>query len=279
MKKQILYMMIFNVCIAAVAVSNIYEYITTGDIRDIIFAITLLCAVGRNVFKILKKDSKYMRETENTEWFWTAIICVGLIAVRFALPMMQAATSSRIDYAAQLNLGRYTPYYRNIPTDDFNELYQQLLDNDWGAFFLPSKLIPGNTNVHNISTVEDTITVEYGNKKDVTMRFVQTRNDVGVGKSKLDKPDEGQCIAETLTEEITVDNMAVTQTITNIEASDNSQKSVTVYTYNWSKGQLHFLLEVAGSSQDNQEKMINEIYEIISKIDSVEVYTSNYGGL
>ena len=275
MKKQIVYMMLLNVCITILGVYNIYEYVTTGDGSDIVFAVILLFTAGRSAFKILKKDSKYMHEIENNpNNSWTVIICVILVAIRFAIPAVRANTSAKIDYAAQLNLGRYTPYYRNIPTDDFNELYQQLLDNEWGAFFLPSKLIPGNTTIHNISTVDDTITVEYGNKKDVTMRFVQTRNDADTGESKLDKPGDGQYITGTLTEEITVENMVVTQTITNIEVFDNSQKSVTVYTYNWSKGQLNFLLEVADSSQNNQEKMIDEIYTIISKIDSVDVNDS-----
>ena len=184
---------------------------------------------------------------------------------------MQAKTASRIDYASQLNMGRPTPYYRHIGNEAFNILYQELLDNGWGGFWLPTRIVPG-TSVYMLNTYNDDITVEYGDKSNATVRFIQNRKgEVTKDRQFMEISDE-QYIAGTSTEVKTIGDFEVTVEVNKIWPKNSEPSPKTVYTYWWEKGNYSFFMEAICDSLQDMEQIEKQIEDMIGSMQIVKVY-------
>ncbi|MBE6879018.1 MAG: hypothetical protein E7488_07635 [Ruminococcaceae bacterium] len=273
MKKQIIYSLLVSVSLIVLGVINFYEVINKGRIQDLLFSAILLSSGIRGVVKVLKKDNDFINNKENNN-FYVVIFCVGWVLIRFMMPTISSAyknsDSYQEDYTAQLNVGRPATYYCHIPNDDFNSLYQQLLNNDWKLFFLPSKVIPGNSTVRNVNTYGDNITVEYGDRHNTTVRFIQNRDGAETSDRQFTKLADKEFISETSTEEFEIGNYKVTETTTVISSTADGTETRTVYSYSWNVGKhTHFI-----ETTVDMESKFNSMHTMIGSMHKIEVYDS-----
>jgi len=271
MKKQTIYSLLIGVSLIALSVLNFYEYMNKTRAQDLFFAILLFSSGVDRFKKMLKKGSDGTDDSEKHNFYSVAFLVV-LVILSFMMPKISFAyknsESYQTDYAAQLNLGRPTTYYCHIESDDFNSLYQQLLDNDWRVFFLPRKVIPGNSTVRNVNTYGDNITVEYGDRHNTTVRFIQNRTGVETSDRQFTKLADKEFIAETSTEEFEIGNYKVTETTTVISSTAADTENRTVYSYSWNVGKhTHFI-----ETTVDMESKFDSMHTMIGSMHKIEVY-------
>ena len=270
MKKQMIYHWTVIVCLIGLGFLNIYEYINTGRIMDMYFAISLFSLGAVRGVRILKKDNEYMQKTENDKSsFHSLVLIIVLTILSFAIPNLSTTskTYAEKDYASMLSLGRPTSYFKHIASDDFNELYQQLLDNNWSNFRLPDKVIAGNSTVRSVSVFEDNITVEYGERFNTTVRFVQNRRGITNNNGQFTKLAEKEYIADTLTEEIQIGKYSVTQRKIKICSDTMNNEYRTVYSYSWKTGNYSYFIETTC----DMEKDFDEMQAMIESMCNIDV--------
>ncbi len=269
MKKGLIYYFLFYASCMIYAAVKFSSYITTKNITDlvlaIVFTVLMLGYALRSTVSVFKKEKK-----ENAD---IRLVVFGfvLLAINLFMPnimdfAMHQNTETK-DYASILNFGRPTPYYRHIESDVFNNLYQQLLDNGWSNFRLPSKVISGNSTVRGVSTYEDNITVEYGDKFNTTVRFIQNRNGVQTSDRQFTKLAEKEVVLETFTKEIPTANFTVIEEITVISSDAEGTISRTVYSYSWKTGNYSYFIETTC----DMEKDFDEMQTMIESMQNINV--------
>ena len=272
MRKGIIYYLLFYASCLIFAAVKISAYITTKNTTDLILALVFIALMLgyalRSISMIFKKDKS---ETSDIR-----IVVLGfvLLAINLFMPNIIGTfteqTTAEKDYASMLNFGRPTEYYCHIENDDFNSIYQQLLDNDWRIFFLPTKVIPGNSTVRNVNTYGDNITVEYGDRHNTTVRFIQNRNGVETSDRQFTKLADKEFIAETSTEEFEIGDYKVTETTTVISSTAEGAETRTVYSYSWNVGKhTHFI-----ETTVDMESKFSSMHTMIESMHKIEVYDS-----
>lgn len=269
MRKGIIYYLLFYASCLIFAAVKISAYITTKNTTDLILALVFIALMLgyalRSISMIFKKDKS---ETSDIR-----IVVLGfvLLAINLFMPniigIFAEQTTAEKDYASMLNFGRPTSYYRHIEADDFNKLYQQLLDNNWSNFRLPNKVISGNSTVRSVSTFEDNITVEYGDRFNTTVRFIQNRKGITTSNKQFAKLVEKETIADTVTEEIQIGSYTVVEEKIKIcsDASENGYR--TVYCYSWKTGNYSYFIETTC----DMEKDFDEMQAMIESMQNINV--------
>lgn len=269
MKKGIIYNLLFYASCMIFAAVKISEYVTTKNTADLILALVFIVLMLGYAIKttsaIFKEDKK-----ENTD---VRIVILGfvLLTINLFMPnvmdVFKQQTIAEKDYASMLNFGRPTSYYKHIEADDFNELYQQLLDNNWSNFRLPNKVIAGNSTVRNVSTFGDNITVEYGDSFNTTVRFLQNRKGLTTSNKQFTKLAEKEYIADTFTQEIQIGNYTVVQETTKICSITDEDNGRVVYSYSWKTGNYSYFIETTC----DMEKDFDEMQTMIESMQNINV--------
>ena len=259
MKKGLIDHLIIVAFSIVFAISRFYRYITEKDTVMLVFAVLFILLAVVHTVRYLNPDSKYRKNVDKATDK----------DIRYSLDLSFTNTSTENvkDYASQLNLGRPTPYYFHIENKEFNRLYQKLLDNEWSVFLLPAKIIPGNTTVHSADIYGDNIIVEYGDKFNTTVRFIQNRKGLKTSDMEFVKLAENEYISETSTDEIKAGNYSVTQEVTVICSNTDKTVSKTVYSYSWNVGNYFCVIETIC----DMESKFNNMCDMIGSMNNIEV--------
>lgn len=270
MKRNTVYEIILAVSALAYAVTRLYWNIYIKNVKALDLIIVFALIFSLYLVRILHPQSKYKN---NKSAVLKAVINALMVTVAIMLPNLflfntNQKTSGSIDYASQHNFGRATPYLYHVDNATFNELYQKLIDNDWKKFYLPATKIPGD-NVISATTAEDEIIVEYGDKSNVTTRFIQRRNGTKTDNNQFSQLNSDEYIADSLSYETTINRYTVTCDVTTINSNTNSTVKI-VYSFWWEYDGYTFYIESIHDFSEDTSK----IERMIASVNSLEIITT-----